>query len=62
MLWREQTTFDEMLMMTALCQKNTPSISIVLAHWNSSPPVGMSHFQVEHMILIPSQPVFALSP
>jgi hypothetical protein len=32
-----------------------------LAHWNNSPQVDMSHYS-RHIILIPSQPVFALTP
>ena len=57
---REQVTFDEM-MTPALYYINTRSwIFIVLAQWSNIPrfryvvPVG-------HIILIPSQPAFALA-
>jgi hypothetical protein len=41
--WREQITFDEMMMISALCKTNTLSwIVIVLAHWNNSLWVDMS--------------------
>ena len=42
--WREQVTFHEMLMMSALYYINTISlIFIVLDHWNNSPWVDMLH-------------------
>ena len=41
--WREQVTFDEMLMMSALYYIRTFCwIFVVLAHWNNSRWVGMS--------------------
>ena len=54
--------FNEMMMRSALYWTNTLSwIFIVLAHWNNSPRVDMS-VNSGHIILIPSQPVFAFSP
>jgi len=55
--------FNEMMMMrSALYKINMLSwIFIVLPHWNNSPRVFMS-FPLGHIILIPSQSVFALSP
>ena len=53
--------FDQM-MMSAFYKTNTPSwILIVQAHWNNSPGKDMLPHSW-HIILIPSQPVFALSP
>jgi hypothetical protein len=40
--WREQVTFDEMMMMSALYYINMLSwLFIELAHWNNSPQVDM---------------------
>jgi hypothetical protein len=51
--------FNEMMMRSALYTLNW--IYIVLAHWNNSLRIDMlSHSR--HIILIPSQPVFVLSP
>ena len=53
--------FNEMMMRFALYQTNTLSwIFIVLAHWNKS--AGRQVAPLRQIILIPSQPVFALSP
>jgi hypothetical protein len=47
------------LMMSALNYTNTLcSIFVVFDYWSNSPRVDMSH----HIILIPNQLVFALSP
>jgi hypothetical protein len=62
--------FNEMMMRSALYYTNMLSwIFIVLAHWNNSPWIDMSPLSdtlfvtpLGHIILIPSQPVFALSP
>jgi hypothetical protein len=52
--------FSEMMMRSTLYQTNTLSwIFIVLTHWNNSLQIDMS---LHSIILIPSQPVFALSP
>jgi hypothetical protein len=59
-LW-EQVTFDEMMMMmSALYYTNTLSwIFIVLTHWNNS--LRVRHVSLlGHIILISSQPVFAI--
>jgi len=43
MSWREQVTFDEMMMMYSLYQTYTLSrIFIVLAHWNNNPWIVIS--------------------
>jgi hypothetical protein len=57
---RDQATFDEMIIMSALYMTNMLSrIFILLAHWNNSPSADS---WLGHIIVIPSQPVFALSP
>jgi len=41
--WREQVTFNEIMMRSALFNTNTLSwIFIMLAHWNNSPRIDMS--------------------
>ena len=53
--------FNEMMMKSALYYTNTLSwIFILLAHWNNSPRIDMSPPH-GHIILIPSQSVFAIS-
>jgi len=60
--WREQVTFNVMMMMSALYTINMLNwIFILLAHWINNPLVGhVAPFW--HNILILSQPVFALAP
>ena len=54
--------FNEMMVRSALYKTNTLSwICIVLAHWNNNPRIDMSP-RLGHIILIPSQSVFSLSP
>jgi hypothetical protein len=60
--WREQVDFpwddDEVRFVI-----NTRSwIFRMLDHWNNSPRVDMSSHYASHIILIPRQPVFTLSP
>jgi len=53
---------NEMMIRSALYQTNTLSwIFIVLVHWNNIPWVDMS-LHSDTLFLIPSRPVFALSP
>ena len=62
--WREQVTINEM-MMSAIYYTNSLTgswIILVLAHCNSILLVGRHVVPLEHVILIPSQPVFDLSP
>ena len=50
-----------MLMRSTLYYTNMLSwIYILLAHWNNSPRIDIA--QLEHIIQIPSQAVFALYP
>jgi hypothetical protein len=59
--WREQFTFDEMMMMSALYYINMLSwLFIELAHWNKS--TGRHVAPPRHIILILCHPVFALTP
>ena len=59
---KSKLIFNEMMMRSAMCYTNTLSwIFIVLTHGNNSPRIDMSTPRW-HIILIPSQPVFALSP
>ena len=61
-LWREWITFNEKMMMSALYKTNTLNwIFIKLAHRNNSSRVDMS-LHSRHIMLILSQPVFALTP
>ena len=57
---------NEMMIRSSLLKTNTPGwIFIVLAHWNSSLKQQSADRHVaplQQIILIPSQPVFALSP
>jgi hypothetical protein len=41
MSWREQITFDELIIISALCYTNTLSWIFVLSHWNNSPREDM---------------------
>jgi hypothetical protein len=42
--WRDQATFNEMMMMTTKCTKPARLIIfIVLTHWSNSPLVDMLH-------------------
>ena len=51
-----------MIMRSALYSTNTLSlIVIVITHWSNNPQIDMSP-PLGHIFLIPSQPVFALSP
>ena len=54
---------NEMMMMSALYKTNTLTwIFIVLAHRNNNPRINIHVAPLEHIMLIPSQPAFALSP
>ena len=54
--------FNELMMKSASYSHNTLSwIFIVIAHWNNSPRIDRHVAPLGHIILIPSQPVFALS-
>jgi hypothetical protein len=60
--------FDEMMTMISALHYNTNTLSlifIVLAHWNNSSRVSLHSdtlVPLGHIILIPSQLVFALTP
>ena len=63
--WREQVTFDEMMMSKKkclLCSTRPTSLDFYCASSLKQQSVGRHVPPLEHIILIPNQPVFALSP
>ena len=62
--WREQVTFDEMMMSKKclLCSTRPTSLDFYCASSLKQQSVGRHVPPLEHIILILNQPVFALSP
>jgi len=61
--WQEQVIFIEIMMMSTLYSRPTHRVGLLmlLAHWNNS--LLIEHVALlEHIILIPCQPVSALTP